>query len=51
MKRLFLITVCILVLIVLVGGVMVAQFNLSALPEPGRRETFLAANLDFSNKK
>lgn len=42
MKRLFLITVCILVLIVLVGGVMVAQFNLSALPEPGQRETFLA---------
>lgn len=40
MKRLVWITVAVLAL-VLVGGVMASQFNLSALPEPGRMETLL----------
>ncbi len=42
MKRLVWITVSILTLVLVGGGVMVSQFNLSALPEPGKTETLLA---------
>ena len=42
MKRRLLITISVLFLLVLVGGVMASQFNLSALPEPGKTETLLA---------
>lgn len=41
MKRLFWIAAIVFAL-VLVGGVMVSQFNLSALPEPGKTETLVA---------
>jgi mono/diheme cytochrome c family protein len=42
MKRLVWITVSILILVLVGGGLMASQFNLSALPEPGRTETLLA---------
>jgi len=42
MKRLVWITVSILILVLVGGGVMASQFDLSALPEPGRTETLLA---------
>ncbi len=42
MKRLVWITVSILTFVLVGGGVMASQFNLSALPEPGRTETLLA---------
>jgi mono/diheme cytochrome c family protein len=41
MKRLLWIAVTLFVLM-LVGGVMASQFNLSALPEPSRTETLIA---------
>jgi mono/diheme cytochrome c family protein len=41
MKR-FLWVAIILFAVVLVGGVMASQFNLSALPEPGKTETVIA---------
>jgi mono/diheme cytochrome c family protein len=41
MKRLLWIAV-ILFALVLVGGIMASQFNLSALPEPGEAETVIA---------
>jgi mono/diheme cytochrome c family protein len=41
MKRLLWIAV-ILFALVLAGGIMVSQFNLSALPEPGKTETAIA---------
>ena len=42
MKRVVWIRVSILALVLVVGGVMASQFNLSALPEPGRTETLIA---------
>ncbi len=42
MKRLVWITVSILILVLVGGGVIASQFDLSALPEPGRTETLLA---------
>jgi mono/diheme cytochrome c family protein len=42
MKRLVWITVSILALVLVAGGVVAFRFNLSALPEPGRTETLLA---------
>ncbi len=42
MKRLLWIAVTLFAL-VLVGGVMASQFNLSALPEPSRTETLIAS--------
>jgi mono/diheme cytochrome c family protein len=41
MKRFVWITFSILTM-VLIGGLTASQFNLSALPEPGRTETFIA---------
>lgn len=42
MKRFLWITASILVLVLLGGTLFVSQFNLSALPEPGRVETLVA---------
>lgn len=42
MKRCFLILTVLVVLLLVVGGVAALQFDLSALPEPGRMETVLA---------
>lgn len=42
MKRPFTVAIALLVLFLLVGAVAASQFNLSALPEPGRAETYLA---------
>ena len=42
MKRSLLILVAVFALLLFVGGALAFQFNLSALPEPGRMETLLA---------
>jgi mono/diheme cytochrome c family protein len=42
MKRFLWITALILALVLLGGTLLASQFNLSALPEPGNTETFLA---------
>ena len=42
MKRSFLILASVFALLLFVGGALAFQFNLSALPEPGRMETLLA---------
>jgi mono/diheme cytochrome c family protein len=42
MKRVVWTGALILALVLIVGGVMASQFNLSALPEPGRTETRIA---------
>ena len=42
MKRPLTILIAVLVLIVVVATVAASQFNLSAIPEPGRTETYLA---------
>ncbi len=43
MKCLLWISASILVVMLLGGAVLASQFNLSALPEPGKTETLLAA--------
>src|SRR6267143_3906941 len=45
MKRLVWIAVTVLTLLLIVGGVMASQFNLSALPEPDIAETFIASKV------
>lgn len=42
MKRFLLVTASILAILFLGAGIFVSQLNLSALPEPGRTETYLA---------
>lgn len=42
MKGALTIAIALLVLFLVVGAVAARQFNLSALPEPGRAETYLA---------
>lgn len=42
MKRPLIILIAVLVLIVVVATAAAFQFNLSAIPEPGQRETYLA---------
>jgi mono/diheme cytochrome c family protein len=42
MKRFFWITASVLALVLLGGALLAWQFNLSALPEPGKTETLLA---------
>src|SRR5260370_7062231 len=43
MKRLVWIAITVLTPLLIVGGVMASQFNLSALPEPDKTETFIAS--------
>ena len=42
MKRFLWVTASIIALLFLGSGIFVSQFNLSALPEPGQREAYLA---------
>jgi mono/diheme cytochrome c family protein len=42
MKRFLLVTASILAILFLCGGIFVSQLNMSALPEPGPTETYLA---------
>lgn len=44
MKRCILVGIALVVLILLMTFIAFADFNLSALPEPGRNETYLATN-------
>ncbi len=43
MKRLVWIAITVVTLLLIVGGAMASQFNLSALPEPDKMETFIAS--------
>jgi mono/diheme cytochrome c family protein len=43
MKRLVWIAITVLTLLLIVGGVMASQFNVSSLPEPDKTETFIAS--------
>jgi mono/diheme cytochrome c family protein len=45
MKRKFTLAAAVVAVIILVGLVAASQFNISALPEPGSAETYLATNL------
>jgi mono/diheme cytochrome c family protein len=47
MKRFLLVTGSILAILFLGGGIFVSQFNLSALPEPSPRETYLATKSKY----
>src|SRR5260370_13962472 len=44
MKHLVWIAITVLTLLLIVGGVLTSQFNLSALSEPDTAETFIASN-------